>query len=51
MANEKQLLSALVNATVKVVERPVTAPTTPADAAAAAIAEETRLAYIRRPAR
>lgn len=51
MATEKELLSKLVNATAKVIDRPVTAPTTPADAAAAAVAEEARLAYLRRPAR
>ena len=51
MPQDRETLKKLVDATVKVVERPVSAPTTPTDEAAAAAAEAARIAALRFPSR
>lgn len=51
MPQDRETLKRLVEATVKVVDRPATAPTTPVDEAAAVAAEAARIAALRFPRR
>ena len=51
MPQDRETLRKLVDATVKVVDRPTTAPTTPTDQQAAEAAEAARRAAMRFPPR
>ena len=51
MPTDREMLKKLVDATVKVIDRPSTAPMTPAEQAAAEAAEAARRAALRFPPR